>query len=103
MKPERRSRAGATGTGALEAAFLRYLAVERGASPHTVKSYRADLADCAAFLSARGLGPLATADARTLRAYLAHCHDRGLARTSVARRLAALRSVYRFGMRRGHV
>jgi integrase/recombinase XerC len=82
--------------------FLRYLAVERGASPHTLKSYRTDLADCAAFLTARTLGSLTDADARTIRAYLAALHARGLARSSVARRLAALRSFFRFLMRRGH-
>jgi integrase/recombinase XerC len=82
-------------------AFLRYLAVERAASPHTLRSYRTDLADCGAFLAARSLGPLLEADARTLRAYLADLHERGLARTSVARRLATLRSFYRFAMRRG--
>lgn len=83
-------------------AFLRYLAVERGASPHTLKSYRTDLTDCAAFLAARGLGTLVDADARTLRGYLADLHERGLARASIARRLATLRSFYRFGMRRWH-
>jgi len=90
--------------GKVEAAaeqFLRYLAVERGASAHTLKSYRTDLADCAAFLADRSLGTLLEADARTLRAYLAALHERGLARSSVARRLAALRSFYRFLMRRG--
>ena len=81
--------------------FLRSLAVERGASPHTLRSYRADLADCAAFLAAGRLGTLVGADARTLRAYLAALHERGLARTSIARRLAALRSFFRFLMRRG--
>jgi integrase/recombinase XerC len=81
--------------------FLRSLAVERGASPHTLRSYRADLTDCAAFLAAGRLGPLVGADARTLRAYLAALHERGLARTSIARRLAALRSFFRFLMRRG--
>jgi integrase/recombinase XerC len=90
--------------GKVEAAaeqFLRYLAVERGASAHTLKGYRTDLADCAAFLADRSLGTLLDADARTLRAYLAALHERGLARSSVARRLAALRSFYRFLMRRG--
>jgi integrase/recombinase XerC len=82
--------------------FLRYLAVERGASPHTLKSYRTDLADCAAFLAGRKLGTLVDADARLLRAYLAALHERGLARSSVARRLATLRSFYRFLIRRGH-
>ncbi|HEV8307764.1 MAG TPA: tyrosine recombinase XerC [Methylomirabilota bacterium] len=82
-------------------AFLRYLAVERGASSHTLRSYRSDLADCAAFLAARGAGRLHDADGRAVRAYLADLHERGLARTSVARRLAALRSFYRFLVRRG--
>jgi integrase/recombinase XerC len=81
--------------------FLRYLTVERGASRHTVRGYRADLADCARFLATRRLGSLLHADARTLRTYLADLHERGLARTSVARRLATLRSFYRFLMRRG--
>jgi integrase/recombinase XerC len=81
--------------------FLRYLAVERAASAHTLRSYRSDLADCAAFLAARQLGTLVGADARTLRAYLAALHERGLARTSIARRLAALRSFFRFLVRRG--
>lgn len=81
--------------------FLRSLAVERGASPHTLRSYRTDLTDCAAFLAAGRLGTLVGADARTLRAYLAALHERGLARTSIARRLAALRSFFRFLMRRG--
>ena len=43
------------------------------------------------------------ADARVVRGYLADLHDRGLARTSIARRLATLRSFFRFLMRRGRV
>ncbi len=82
--------------------FLRYLSVERGASNHTLRSYRTDLADCAAFLERRRLGALPAADTRALRAYLADLHERGLARSSVARRLAALRSFYHFLIRRGH-
>ena len=89
------------GAGAKVEDFLRYLTVARGASDHTVRSYRSDLADCAAFGQAHGTESLASADARLLRAYLAHLHERGLARTSVARRLAALRSYYRFLLRRG--
>jgi integrase/recombinase XerC len=85
------------------AAFLRYLVAERGASAHTVRSYRADLVDCTSFLERRTLGALADADARVLRAYLADLHARGLARTSIARRLATLRSFFRFLVRRGRV
>jgi len=87
--------------GPAVAAFLRYLAAERGASPHTVRSYRADLIDCGGFLERRRLGSLPDADARVIRGYLADLHDRGLARTSIARRLATLRSFFRFLIRRG--
>jgi len=91
----------ATKVGGAVEQFLRYLAVERGASAHTLRGYRTDLADCAAFLAARRLPTLLEADARTLRAWLADLHGRGLAKSSVARRLAALRSFYRFLIRRG--
>ena len=87
--------------GPAVAAFLRYLAAERGASPHTTRSYRADLLDCLGFLERRGLGALPDADARVVRGYLADLHARGLARTSIARRLAPLRSFFRFLIRRG--
>ena len=86
--------------GPAVAAFLRYLAAERAASEHTVRSYRADLVDCATFLQRRGLGALPDADARVVRGYLADLHERGLARTSIARRLATLRSFFRFLVRR---
>jgi integrase/recombinase XerC len=85
------------------AAFLQYLAAERGASPHTIRSYRADLHDCVGFLERRGLGTLVDADARVVRGYLADLHDRGLARTSIARRLATLRSFFRYLIRRGRM
>jgi integrase/recombinase XerC len=87
--------------GPAVAAFLRSLAVERAASEHTVRSYRADLLDCVGFLQRRGLGALPDADARVVRGYLADLHQRGLARASIARRLATLRSFFRFLVRRG--
>ncbi len=96
MKP-----AGGADGGPAVAAFVRYLAAERGASPHTVRSYRTDLLDCAGFLERRGLGALPDADTRVIRGYLADLHARGLARTSIARRLATLRSFFRFLIRRG--
>jgi integrase/recombinase XerC len=105
-RPAREAVAGKGVTGPDGAAverFLRYLAVERGASPHTLRSYRADLADCRTFLERRRLGALVEAEARVLRGYLADLHARQLARTSVARRLATLRSFFRFLVRRGRV
>jgi integrase/recombinase XerC len=84
-------------------AFLQYLAAERGASPHTLRSYAADLAERGRFLHAAKMGGLAAADARTLRAYLAWLHGRGLAKSSIARKLATARSCFRFLARRGYI
>jgi integrase/recombinase XerC len=83
------------------AAFLRHLAVERNASAHTLRSYANDLTDFQRFVAARGDHDLADADARAVRAWLAALHARGLAAVSVARKLAAVRSLFRFLVRRG--
>jgi integrase/recombinase XerC len=83
--------------------FLRYLAAERRASPHTLRSYAADLAELQGFLRRAKVASLTAADARTLRAYLAWLHGRGLAKSSIARKLATARSCFRFLARRGLV
>jgi len=82
-------------------AFLRYQAVERGASAHTLRSYRTDLWQFRHFLAARHIGRLAHVDARLLRQYLARLYDAGLSRASIARKLAAIRSCLAFLSRRG--
>ena len=82
-------------------AFLEYLAVERGASPHTVRGYAGDLREFSAFLRRAGdLDPSAV-DTRSVRAYLASLHQRGLAKSSIGRKLASVRSCLRFLARRG--
>jgi integrase/recombinase XerC len=81
--------------------FLEYLAVERGASPHTLRSYRSDLIEFTRFLAEEGIGGLAEADSRAVRAYLARLHQRRLSKATVARKLAAVRSCFRFMARRG--
>jgi integrase/recombinase XerC len=85
------------------AAFLRHLSVERNASAHTLRSYRTDLTDFQRFLHGRGVPGLAAADTRVVRAWLAALHARGLEPSSVGRKLAALRSCFRFLVRRGVV
>jgi len=87
-------------TDAVEA-FLQYQAVERGASAHTLRSYRTDLAQFRRFLAARHVGRLAHVDARLLRQYLARLYEAGLSRASIARKLAAIRSCLAFLTRRG--
>jgi len=75
--------------------FLDMIAAERGASRNTLDAYRRDLADFSADLSGAG-GSIAAADSDELRAYLGRLTKRGLAATSVARRLSAIRQLYRF-------
>src|SRR2546428_232750 len=79
-------------------AFLTYLSLEKAASPHTLRSYRSDLCEFLAFVGPEK--PLKQVDGRMVRAYLAHLHSRGLDASSVARKLAALRSWCRFLVRR---
>lgn len=81
------------------AAFLRYLEAEKHASPHTVKSYRTDLQEFRLFVAEA----VREVDARDVRAFLARLHTRGLDPVSVARKLAAVRSWFRFLRRRGVV
>lgn len=84
--------------------FLRHLGVEKNASEHTVKSYREDLTQALQFFRER-LGveePRPTQlSTRLLRALLAWLHDQGYARSTVARRLAAVRSWCRYLCREG--
>ena len=85
------------------AEFLRYLDLQRGASPHTLRGYAADLAEFRAFLSREGVGDVAIADARAVRAWLAWLHERKLAKSSIARKLATVRSCFRYLARVGRV
>lgn len=81
--------------------FLEYLGVERGSSPHTLRSYATDLTEFTRFLADEKIGGLAEADTRAVRAYLARLHQRRLSKATIARKLAAVRSCFRFMARRG--
>ncbi|HEV7224908.1 MAG TPA: tyrosine recombinase XerC [Pirellulales bacterium] len=85
------------------ARFLQYLKVERNCSAYTLKSYREDLAALAAYLVERYGQPPAPEEITTLdlRGYLSGLHEQGYAKTTIARRLASLRSFFRFGQREG--
>ncbi|MET0156524.1 MAG: site-specific tyrosine recombinase XerD [Methyloceanibacter sp.] len=86
------------------ALFLDMLTAERGAAAHTVEAYTRDLADFLAFLAAKGTNAK-TATADHIRAYLAGLARKGLAPTSRARKLSAIRQFFRFllgeGLRSG--
>lgn len=78
--------------------FLLYLDAQRGYSPATVASYGTDLEGVHRFLERRNKGLHAPAEVTKadVTAYLADLHRRGLAKTSVCRKLSTLRAFYRF-------
>jgi integrase/recombinase XerD len=75
--------------------FLDMVAAERGGAKNTLAAYTRDLADFSSALGARKRG-IANASTEDLRAYLASLDKRGFAASSVARRLSAIRQLYRF-------
>jgi integrase/recombinase XerD len=79
----------------LVALYLDMLAAERGAGTNTLAAYRRDLADFTAHLAAAG-SSVATASTYDLRIYLGELAGRGLRSSTAARRLSAIRQLYRF-------
>jgi integrase/recombinase XerD len=92
---------GSRGAGASELAlFLDMLMSERDAAAHTIDAYTRDISDFLAFLAAKG-GTASTASADHVRAYLAGLAGKGLAPTSRARKLSAIRQFFRFLLAEG--
>lgn len=77
------------------ALFLDMLIAERGAAAHTIEAYTRDLAAFLAFLAARG-ATAKTATSDQIRAFLSGLSKKGLAPTSRARKLSAIRQFFRF-------
>jgi integrase/recombinase XerC len=86
----------------LVAAFVDHLLLERRLSPHTAAAYRGDVSALAVFLGRAGTD-LAGASHLLIRRWLAQLHTRGYARSSLARKAAAVRAFYRWAQRRGLV
>ena len=84
-----------TSDAGLIALFLDMLAAEQGAGANTLDAYRRDLTDFSDFLARSSQG-FVGADTEALRGYLADLDTRGFKSTSVARRLSAMRHLYRF-------
>ena len=79
--------------------FLRHLR-ERNASAHTIKAYTGDLDSFAAYIGSRRWKSI---DHIAIRGFLSHLYDQGLSKISVARALAAVRSLYRWLAQEGVV
>ncbi|MNR89055.1 Tyrosine recombinase XerD [compost metagenome] len=73
--------------------FSLYLEIERNLSPHSIRAYRQDLDMFHAFLADQ---PLDKVDYRTLRRFLGHLKQEGYERSTIARRMATLRTYFRF-------
>ena len=80
--------------------FFDYLEAGRGASPHTIKNYGTDLREFFAFLNAK---PLSEVDTLVIRSFLAHLKSHGSSKATLSRKLAALRSFFKYLARENHL
>ena len=78
--------------------FLNYLRNERNVSPHTLRSYLSDLEQLSTFL---GDKELSAVDHQTLRRFIAHLMQGEVKKSSIARKLSAVRSFFRYLNRDG--
>jgi integrase/recombinase XerC len=83
--------------------YLQYLSSVKNSSPHTILNYGKDLRQFLAYLSPPGTEPPALPNVTHLmiREFVAHLHDHGLEKSSIARKLAALRSFFKYCVREG--
>ncbi|HJZ65256.1 MAG TPA: tyrosine recombinase XerC [Candidatus Acidoferrum sp.] len=83
--------------------FLTYLRSVKNSSPHTISNYGKDLNQFFAYLTPTDAEPpaLASIDHKIIREFVGHLHDQGLEKSSVARKLAALRSFFKYCVREG--
>jgi len=85
------------------AKYITYLHSVRNAAPNTLRNYQIDLEQFLGYLTPPGAEApaLDDVDHRLIREFLGHLHDRGLQKSSVARKLASLRSFFKFCVREG--
>jgi tyrosine recombinase XerC len=90
--------------------YINYLTAERNASPYTVRNYATDLLGnykrgpekgFFQFLRYKKVGTLDKVDTHTLREYIGWLMERGVVKESIARKLSAIRSFYRYLVREG--
>ncbi len=79
--------------------FVRFLQLEKSASPYTIRNYISDVRDFLEFLDIQKIGSLEEVDHNVMRRYLAWLMDLNTAKGSIARKLSALRSFYKYLMR----
>jgi integrase/recombinase XerC len=85
--------------------YMQYMRSVRNSSPHTLVNYSSDLDQFVVFLTPPGTETpkLGQVDHHMIREYVAHLHDTGLEKSSIARKLAALRSFFKYCVREGRL
>ncbi len=83
--------------------YKNYLEAERNASPYTVRNYIHDLNEFINFLSEKRVASLDEVDRQLVREYLSELNKKGIFKTSMARKLSALRSFYKYLAREGMI
>lgn len=81
------------------AEYLGYLSVERGSSPHTIAAYRRDLGEYVAFLTTRGILSPEVVTRNDVTAFIGHLREKGLAPSSIERKVAAIKGMHKFLVR----
>lgn len=79
--------------------FLDYLRAERNASPYTVRNYDSTLNTCADFARGKGINTPLKVEKPLVRSFLNYLNEMGIARSSVARNMSAIRSFFRYLLR----
>ncbi len=85
------------------ARFERHLLTERRLSPHTLEAYRHELSELQTWCDGLGIERWGALDHALIRSFAARSHARGLTGRSIARRLSAIRTFFRFLQREGAV
>ncbi|MDM5316540.1 tyrosine recombinase XerC [Fictibacillus sp. b24] len=76
--------------------FLNYLMIEKNCSPYTIEHYEKDINDFTSFLKQQAIEGFAAVSYVLVRQYLVTLHEKKYARSTVARKISAMRSLYRF-------
>lgn len=94
-----------TAATSLEEAFVNYLRYERNMSPETIRAYEKDLHQFLRFFALGDGKPVNPTEITSLqvREFLAKLKEKNYQKTTVVRKLATIRSFYKFLMRKGHV
>src|SRR5580700_2254067 len=87
------------------AKYLEYLRSVKNSSPHTISNYGKDLDQFLVYLSPPDALPPALTEVThsMIREFVAHLHNHGLQKSSIARKLASLRSFFKYCVREGQL